>query len=446
MLVGGLLVLSCANNAYQNAVPKDCVALASVEMETFSSQGGGGNAELVDFLHVDEVGKCGLDFSAPLFLFESRDGDLGLCAKVGDAETVKNWVENAMTKDGRGKVRESRNGLGFAEWNESWLMGYSDDAFLMMGPVLPAAMATLQQRMVKYLTQDEEKGLMGSRLHEVMDSMSAPVKMVARLSALPPALTMPFDFGVPKSAGEKDAYLSAEMTLKDKMLVIHGSTFSFKEKVNEEIRSAQRQLKAVEGRFFSSVLDSTACYLVANVEGDSFLDLIHSNKGLQALLTGANMAVDMDNVIRSMQGDVVMAYWASFRDDKSFAMAAQLKDDRFLGDVGYWKQSCPKGTRIVDLGPKDFQLTGGDADLFFGVTDDKMFYAGSSEYLAKALLPNPSSPLKKMVAEEMKGQPLAMCLNVNNLAFDEMVELKTLATAIKAVFGDVTHVVYHLNR
>ena len=446
LLIAGVVMASCSSNAYQNAVPKDCVALASVEMEVLAAQGGGDNKNMTNFLHVEKVEMCGLDFSAPVYLFESRDGDFGFCSKVADADAMKDWVEQVLTKEGVCQVREGRKGLGFAQWNDSWLMGYSDEALLVMGPVLPAAMAQLQQRMVKYLTQDEEKGLMGSRLKEVLDSMAAPVKLVSRLSALPSLVTMPFDFGVPKSAGENDAYLSASKTLKDNMLLVDGSTFSFKDKVNEEIQNAQKQLKSVEGRFFSSVLDSTAFYFVANVEGESFLQLIRSNKGLQTLLTGANMALDMDNIIRSMQGEVTMAYWASYKDDKSFAMAAQLRDENFLKDVDYWKKSCPKGTRIETVGPKAFHFTGGDTELFFGVTDDKMFYAGSNEYLAPALLPDPSSALNGEVAEEIKGKPLSLCMNVDNLALDEDEGVSAFHSVIKAVFGDVTHLVYHLKR
>lgn len=446
MLMTGIFLVSCSNNAYQNAVPKDCVALAVVDMESLAAQGGCDNQKLASWLQVNDVEQSGLDFSVPFYLFESREGDFGFCAKVGDADALKKWMGGEMTKKGKCKVREGRKGLGFAEWNGSWLMGYSDDALLVMGPVLPAAMPQLQQRMARLLTQDEDKGLKGSRLTEVLDSMSAPVRVVSRLSALPPAVTMPFAFGVPKSAGENDPYLSASWTIKDKSLVVRGATFSFKEKVDGEIRRAQQQLRPVGTRFLSSVSDSSAVSFFANVEGESFLSLIHTNKGLETLLTGANMAIDMDNIIRSMQGDVAAVYLPSKRTDGGFALAAQLKNTDFLKDVGYWKSSCPKGTRIEDLGSSAFHFTGGDHELFFGVEEGNVFYAGSSEPLSRSLLRKAAVPLTTEVTAEVEGKPLALCLKVGAFADSMPDETAMVVSLFEALFGDIAQVIFVLQR
>ena len=100
LLIAGVVMASCSSNAYQNAVPKDCVALASVEMEVLAAQGGGDNKNMTNFLHVEKVEMCGLDFSAPVYLFESRDGDFGFCSKVADADAMKDWVEQVLTKEG----------------------------------------------------------------------------------------------------------------------------------------------------------------------------------------------------------------------------------------------------------------------------------------------------------------------------------------------------------
>ena len=43
-------------------------------------------------LHVDDVDKCGIDISEKLYLFESADGNLGLCAKVSDEGDVEDWL------------------------------------------------------------------------------------------------------------------------------------------------------------------------------------------------------------------------------------------------------------------------------------------------------------------------------------------------------------------
>ena len=437
------VLASCTGNAYQNAVPKDCVALAAIDMEGINN--GVEKKQIASVFHVDNMDHCGLDFSAPFYLFESRDGDFGFCAKVDDTDEMKLWISNDLTKSGKCKERDSRKGFTFVEWGDNWLIGCSDDAFLMMGPVLPAAMAQLQQKMVKYLSQDDDKGMKESRLSEVIDTMNAPVRVVSRLSALPPLVTMPFAFGIPKTAGENDAYLKAEIAKKGNVLVVEGSTFSFKEKLNEEIQNIQKQLLPIGDVFLKSAPDSIFAMAFAHVEGPSFLELIHTNKGMETVLTGANLAIDMDNIIRSMDGEIIMAYFPSQGKGKRFALAAQLKNTDFLKDVDYWKTSCPKGTRIEDKGENTYLFTGGEYELFFGVTpDNSKFFAGSSEALVHSLLNSNTSSLSKETTELIMGRKLALCLNTNALndASDETASL--VNSLLNAFFGETQQVLFYL--
>ncbi|MBR4388783.1 MAG: DUF4836 family protein [Prevotella sp.] len=439
-----VLLSACSGNAYQNVVPKDCVALAAVDMKALAADGGADEKRLADMIHVGNMENCGLDFSEPLFLFESRNGDFGCCVRVNDVDELETWIGNDLTKSGKCKMRDKRKGFGFAEWNDSWLMGYSDTALLLMGPVLPAAMAQLQQQMVKYLSQDEDKGMKESRLTEVMDTMRAPVKMVARMSALPPTATIPFAFGVPKTAGENDVYLKAEMTKEGLAVVVEGETFSFKENVNKEIKQAQQQFLPVGDKWMEAVSDSMVIAAFFNVEGDSFLQLIHTNKAMETVLTGANLAIDMDKIIRSMKGEVVMSYSPAKSTRKQFALAAQLKDTEFLKDLDYWKSSCPKGTSIVDKGQNNYLFTGGEYEMFFGVVDGNLFIAGSSESEARALLNKATTPLLRETTNMMIGKRLALCVNAKALADTSDEKTDIFTSIINAIFGDTQQIVYYL--
>ncbi len=43
-----------------------------------------------------------------------------------------------------------------------------------------------------------------------------------------------------------------------------------------------------------------------NVKGKQFLPMMQSNRSLQTLLMGINQAVDMDNIMRSVDGDMAI--------------------------------------------------------------------------------------------------------------------------------------------
>lgn len=51
--------------------------------------------------------------------------------------------------------------------------------------------------------------------------------------------------------------------------------------------------------------DAFAMFL--NVKGEEFLPLLQSNPSFQAMLAGANMAIDLDNILRSVDGDLFFA-------------------------------------------------------------------------------------------------------------------------------------------
>ena len=47
---------------------------------------------LQSLLHVEDASQCGIDLAAKMYLFESADGNLGLCAKVKSESDVSDWL------------------------------------------------------------------------------------------------------------------------------------------------------------------------------------------------------------------------------------------------------------------------------------------------------------------------------------------------------------------
>lgn len=77
------LLSSCSGTDYLNAIPKKSTALISVDMQQMASGKSDEDKAgmLKSLLHVEDASKCGIDISEKIFLFESADGNLGLCAK-----------------------------------------------------------------------------------------------------------------------------------------------------------------------------------------------------------------------------------------------------------------------------------------------------------------------------------------------------------------------------
>lgn len=440
-----LLLSSCSGNDYMNAIPRGSTALISLDMEKMaeSHQIADQSAVLKSLLHVDDVSDCGIDVSQKVFLFETADGNLGLCAKVADEDDLEQWLNGLAQKQHLCTPVAERKDFKFSVLKDSWLIGFSDESLLIMGPVVAEAQADMQRQMVKYLKVDEDHGVKSSPLYECLDTIASPMAMVAQTQALPEKFIAPFTLGAPKDADASQVIIAADMSVSKGMLRIKGETFSFNKQIDAALKNAAKNYRPIKGKYVSSMPDDAMAGIFMNVDGNKFLPMMQSDKGIQQLLLGINAAIDMDNIIRSVNGDMAIVM-PSFSDSNlKMTMAAQVAHTKWLGDVDYWKQSCPQGSRIADWGHQAFFYTDGKTSFYFGVTDDKQFYSGSDEILASYSIKESNHPISSDIRKEVVGQKLAMVINFTKSgAGNDAVAAVT--SLLAPIFGNLTSIVYTL--
>ena len=169
--------------------------------------------------------------------------------------------------------------------------------------------------------------------------------------------------------------------------------------------------------------------------------MLHEDKAMQVLLAGLNTAVDMDNIIRSIDGDMAFVVPGYEGDRMQVQLGARLRTRGFLEDVDYWKKSAPKGSSITDRGKDFYSYDGGDISFCFGVSADNRFYAGSTETLAREILQKSSSPFSPEIRKAMKGQRMCMLVNVEKMAEGNEV-MSTVMPLLVPVIGKVGTVLY----
>ena len=344
------LLSSCSGTDYLNAIPKKSTALISVDMQQMASGKSDEDKAgmLKSLLHVEDASKCGIDISEKIFLFESADGNLGLCAKVSDEGDVEDWLASLAKQHIATEVKE-RKGFHFSVLKNSWLVGFSDQALLVMGPVVADAQAQLQQQMVKYLKADEDEGITASPMFERLETITSPMAMVAQAQALPEKFVAPFTLGTPKDTDPSQVVIAAEMDVKDGILQVKGETFSFNKEIDEALKKAAQTYRPIKGSYVKSMPADALAGIFMNVKGEQFLPMMQSNRSLQTLLMGINQAIDMDNIIRSVDGDMAIVLPSLTDNNMQMTMAAKLSHAKWLGDVDYWKTSCPAGKDIYCL-------------------------------------------------------------------------------------------------
>ena len=324
-----LLFASCKGDSYLNAIPDNVVALMAVDA---------GKSGL-------SIKEEGIDTTQKVYLFETADGTLGMAAQYkGDAR-------------------------GFKTIADKWVCGYEDGKMVILGPVLPAQFEETKQRIQRMLEQEEDESIVGTPLLSRVDSLISPMAMVAQAEAIPEQFAVLFTLCAPGNADPSLVYLAAKMELKDGVLQVNGSNFSFNKGVQAAMDESSKVFRPLKG-VYDKMGEEHLFAVLMNVNGNQLLPLMQQNKSLQALLAGMNAAVDMDNIIRSVDGEMALMLKNGNMD---MTMQAQLGKRDFIKDIAYWKSSCPPGSRIVDQGKDKWLYESGDMQFLFEVTSDNEF-------------------------------------------------------------------------
>lgn len=437
-------LVSCSGDDYLNAVPGNSIAVVSVDAARAAGEGKAGDDRAVllkSLLKVNDFRDCGIDLMSKMYFFESAEGNLGLVSKVSDDDELDTWL-NKLAGSGLCTKTSKRSGCRFSTIKDSWVAGFNSSVLVIMGPVIAAQEAAVRQQIIKYIGQNEDEGLKSSPLFDRLDSIDAPVAMVAQVAALPDNFSAPFTLGAPKDADASQVLVAAGMRVgKEGFLEITGEPFSLNRSIDESMKKSLSTLRPITPKYVGSMSRNDALGAFMNVNGQQFIEMLRANKSFMALLAGINTAVDMDNIIKSIDGDMAIVLPEYSNGAASMRLSARLGSRAFLSDVDYWKKSCPKGGSIDDLGKDLYCYKDGSMSYFFGVTADNQFYSGSTKEQALQSIGSAPQSLPKALQSAIKGKRLVMVLNITALLGGND-STAALLPVLKPLLGSVNTVVY----
>ena len=432
------VLASCSDNDYLNAIPKDSAALLSIDATQFSSSDNDNIAK--SLLGINDIKESGLDLTERLFMFETADGSLGLCAKVNSESDLKKTFK-AMS--GKGKMSEvtERRGCNFSLIGKSWLAGFNDDALIVLGPITLTNLTETQNSIARMLKQGEDDGITVSPLYEKIDSMQSPMALVAEIKALPEKIVAPFIIGAPKDTDPSDVILAAEINKKGKFLYIDGTTFSLDKEIDKTLKASQKIYRPIKGKFLSSMSKSDMAGIFLNVDGNKFLPLLQNDKGLQALLNGINTAIDINKIIKSFNGDLAIVTPKLNDNTAAIRLSAETADSKWLSDVDYWKESVPKGGVMSDWGTNAYYYKGGSTSYYFGVTANHLYYSGGSAAEAEASIKPSKNAIDNGLISYIKGNKMVMVINLSLMNNDSF---KVFSQLVSPLLGKVDTIIYRM--
>ncbi len=433
-----MAMTSCSD--YRDAIPGNSIALISFDAQGLSEMNGGDNRNVFNkMLGMDDIASSGIDFNERIYLFEERDGSLGLVASVDDVDKMESWFNGQAGKGKCTKVTEKK-GYRFTVLNGSFVAGFSKTALVIMGPEVESARSRLQAKIIRNLDADGDKSIVKTKIYEKLSSMESPINMVVKGKALPEKLVSVFSFGVSSKASPDDIIIAASATVKGNCLNIVGETFSFDENINMSIKSSLASYHPISGDYLDVVSLDNVMTILSGVNGENYLNLLRNNYTFRTLLVGLNLAIDIDMMLKSIDGDIYMAI-PTFKDSNiDFRMFANTCNTNWLDDVPYWKKTAPAGSKIESLGARDFHYRNSDWTMYFGINAKDQLYLSTT---APVPLSVPASGLPEDIKAEIRGKRACAILSLKSLV-EQKPETKVVTDMFTSVLGNIDMIIYSM--
>lgn len=440
-----LLLFAACSNDYRNAIPKGSTAVVAFDASELLGKGGAespdGKSALGELLHTDDFSHCGIDLEKDFYGFETADGTFGVVLPVKSEGDLETWL-TGLADDGIATSVSEKKGYKFTTIAGLFIVGYSSSALVAIGPVMPLAHGEATQRMAKWLDAGDDDGIKTTQLYEKLESTEGFVRLVARSDALPEQLSAALTIGTPKGTTPKEVYVGVGLqTTASGYLAINGGSFSFDTNIDKALYQAKSAYKSIKGDLLSTVPSTAAFFMACGVEGDDYLQLLRSNETVRSLLFGMNTTLDIDKMLRSVDGDLLFCL-NEMSETPVFSLLAEQDNDDWLKDVGYWKRSCPTGTTITDgASPSTFRLQSNDWNVGFGIDQRGLLFVNNLQGDAAGSVHANANGLPAEIVEAVKGKRLAIAVNVAK-ALETLPFADALAPMVKSLAGPDGIVLY----
>lgn len=409
-----LMVASCSSEDTTSLIPSNSRALMSVDI----MQSGVEKMVTKMLPSID-----GVDYATPVYGFVDANGMFGVAVALDDAERVESSLLKLQKEGKCGKIEQKFD----AKWTllkSGFLVGMKEQRMLIMGPVVAADKESLRVCMKQCFERKAEDGIVGTPLFDKLSSLKGGVAVVTPLSMIPSYGKVPFRLLLPAEVKSEDVLLSAVLTNDADGMTIAGTLSSNSPTVQQKLDNPSTQ------KITNDLLDTdlytpeNVFYILTNQKGSALVDALKSDKDLRLKLTGLNLNIDADMMMRAIQGNVLLTA-AVHKGTPAFSFTGVLENSDFLKDVPYWKTSLTDGARLTDEGVNAYCLSGANMQLHFGVQNtpsgEQLLYARSTTHGAEETVANltPSPGEKAAQArytkEKLVGTKLFAYLNVANL-------------------------------
>lgn len=443
LAIGLIAVVACLvtffvirrTDSYACALPASTNALVRMDVPTLLQHGSVSPNDLYPLSGVCDEASVSqwLNASKPVYAFVDDANNIGLLCALTDAGALEQALQR-LADAGRASSVERQRSLQWCCVEQRWLLCFDSRRLLVMGPAVGSEQDALRQNMAKLMEQSRDDSGLATDIHERLASADAPVAASLSTSLLSSFLqgSMAQQLGLQDLLSER---LEISLDASANALVAQFDIPLAGDVAQRRMQTISGLLHPVTGVLAGDAPADAALWLTLNLRGTDVLTYLRSFPVVRTALVAANTVVDVDAMLRAVDGDVAVSTSA---DGAGWMLSAQLHDADFLKQADYWLSSPPLLSlmRLRRVAPQHFAIdTHSGETYYFGVRDGVLYVTNTSSTVAA---PAQSGPNAHVNSAALAGTRVFATLDVDAL-------MRMLGTAGGIVPGSVTDNISHVD-
>lgn len=297
----------------------------------------------------------GVNLAKPVYAFATQDEFSGIALNVRD---VKRLLKAAALFN---YASEEQNGYQWIANSNSIGCIDEDKLLILNAPV--AEQDALRGEMMKLMKQARQEV---PALNEM--KQDGFLRLNTTLDKLPKEAS----FSLPANINLSDARLNAALGIGKKDITLSAALQTpqpLMDKVMQPIRGNLSGMGPAEPVF----------WLCTSMKGENLLQLLRSQPQLRTALLGLNMAVDVDMMLKAIDGDISIVVPRLDLKNPDVLLMATLSNTDFLQNADDWDN-------VAKISPSDFVATIEGTRTYFGVKNGLLYVANSQQMASQAAL------------------------------------------------------------
>lgn len=407
VLVAVLLLIACSDGGvdnYKKVIPKEASMVAAIDLKSVTEDTGITKSPMYKMILttallyidaadagdlkavLDDPSLTGIDFAKPAYLFGVKGQVFGVTMKVEDESLTETFV-SALVSHGLCSKVEEHDGLRWSTLLDDIGLVWSDNTMLLLLSNSPSR-TVREKLMLAYMQLDEKEAFVSTENYKMMvrHGDDDDIMVYANSSVMPDLMNPIMKMLDVPAVGSSNVELVATVDINDSGFEIESKLFSNNAKIQARLDEFLHSMKTIDETYTGLIPGNSNFWMYMGVDGSKFLPVLKRIPAAKEALIGANMGVDADKMIRTVDGDVLVLAdnkgTGNTQTKADVSVYAQLKDTKFLTDVDYWMKSAKSyGISMTRTADNEYRISNSDTGNLYWAVKGKQLYFGTAKYV-----------------------------------------------------------------